>query len=237
MIATGVTILFALLLFVMLYWGEIGFSRAEMAAAATPEIAAEEELFIEPELVDVGEPSSPTEREAAPEALGEPDPKPQPEEVRIPEVKGESQVKTPPTEKLVTQKDPSPVKATEPSSKQTAKVSDPTAAAFSPNNGKQSGKSGSAGAGGTSTGTKGTANGWTFRGCPAPNVKLSNKVTVTVRVTVDEKGKVKSAKASGATPEINAACERAARQASWEPSDPSNRRTATGTITFTIQPK
>lgn len=245
LIAAGVTIIFALLLFIFLFYGKIGLSRGDMAAASVPE-TAEEELFLEPELIDepepmiplaenVGEPESEENAQAAPEALGEPE-KGEPKE-RIPEVKGVSETKTPPKEKLISQQKDSPVKTTEPSGKENKKVSDPAANAFSPHNGKKTGRDGSAGAGGNSTGVVGTANGWNFKGCPKPNVRLSNKVTVTVRVTVDEKGNVTSAKASGATPEINAACAAAARQARWEPTNPNNRRKASGTITFTISPR
>lgn len=244
-VAAGVTLIFAILLALFLYTGHLGFSRNDMAAASIPEIG-EEELFLEPELldpdmtepklVDVGEPEAETSKEAAPEALGEPE-KAEPDPVRIPEVKGKSEKKSPPKEKLVTQKQESPVKSQEPSGKETKKVKDPTAGAFSPHNGRPSGRDASAGAGGTSTGIVGTANGWTFEGCPKPSVRLSNRVTVTVTVTVNEKGKVTSASAKGGTPEINAACVAAARQASWRPSNPDNRRRASGIITFTISPR
>lgn len=237
MVAVGVTVLFALLLMLFLYFGEIGFSREDMAAASTPEIAAEDdELFLEPELIDVGEPDPEVEEQAAPEALGEPEKAPE-TEVRIPEVKGDNPVKAAPKEKLVTQDKPSPVTATTPSGKETKKVSDPLAGVFSPNNGKPTGKAESAGAGGTSVGTSGTANGWVFKGCPKPSVAVKNKVTVTVKVTVNEKGNVISAKASGGTAEINAACEAAARQAKWNPTDPATAQKASGTITFTVVPK
>lgn len=236
MIAVGVTVLFALLLMLFLYFGQIGFSREEMAAASTPEIAAEEELFLEPELVDVGEPEPEAEEEAAPEALGEPEKAPE-TEVRIPEVKGDNPVKTAPKEKLVTQDKPSPVSSPAASGKETKKVTDPLAGAFSPNNGKSSGKAESAGAGGNSVGTTGSANGWVFKGCPKPSVTVKNRVTVTVRVTVNEKGYVTSAKGSGGTAEINAACEAAASKAKWDPTDPATAKKASGTITFTIVPK
>lgn len=246
LIAIAVTVLMALLIFCFLYWGRIGMPRADMAVASTPEIS-DEELFLDPELFeepeevkplkdDVGEPESETQTEAAPEALGEPE-KAEQDQVRIPEVKGKSETKTPPKEKLNTQKKESPVKSQEPSGKENKKIKDPTANAFSPDNGKPTGRNGSSGAGGNSTGVTGTANGWTFKGCPKPSVSLSNKVTVKVKVTVNEKGYVTNATASGGTPEINAACVRAAKQARWEPSDPNNRRKASGTITFTISPK
>ncbi|MDE6271823.1 MAG: hypothetical protein K2M31_02310 [Muribaculaceae bacterium] len=248
LIAAGVTIFVALLIFCFLYWGQVGMPRMDMAAASTPEID-QEELFLEPDLLDeeqppmeakvedVGEPESETSTEAAPEALGEPEKAEPKEEVRIPDVKGKSETKTPPKDKLITQKQESPVKTQEPSGKETKKIADPTANAFSPHNGKKNGRDGQAGAGGSSTGITGTANGWSFQGCPKPSVTLSNRVTVRVNVTVDEKGNVTSAKASGATPEINAACRQAALQAKWKPSDPNNRRKASGTITFTISPK
>lgn len=235
-IAVVVTVVFALLLFLFLYWGEIGFSREDMAAASTPEIAADEELFLEPELVDVGEPEPETQTEAAPEALGEPD-KAEPNEVRIPEVKGKNEEKTPPKEKLVTQEKPSPITSKEPSGKQTSKVTDPTANAFNRDNGKATGKNDKSGAGGNSTGVTGSANGWVFKGCPKPDVKVSNKITIIVSVTVNEKGEVTDAVVkSNAQAEVKQKCKAAALKARWEPTDPKNKRKATGTITFTIFP-
>ncbi len=247
LIAIAVTVLAALFIFCFLYWGRIGMPRADMAVASTPEIS-DEEVFLDPELFedpeevkplreDVGEPETDEQTEAAPEALGEPEKAEPDENIRIPEVKGKSETKTPPKEKLNTQKNESPVKVTEPSGKETKKIKDPTANAFSPDNGKKTGRNGSAGAGGSSSGVIGSANGWTFKGCPKPSVSLTNKVTVKVQVTVDKNGNVTGAKATGGTPEINAACAQAARKARWEPTDPNNRKTASGTITFTISPK
>lgn len=248
LIAALITIIVATLIFLFLFWGKIGVSRADLAAASTPEIS-EEELFLDPELLsepdpieepelqNVGEPETSEESQPAPEALGEPEKAEPKEEVRIPEVKGESNVKTPPKDRLITQQKESSVKSQEPSGKETKKIADPTANAFSPDNGKNTGRNNSAGSGGKSDGITGTVNGWTFKGCPKPNVRLANRVTVSVRVTVNEKGYVTNATATGATPEINEACAQAARKARWEPSDPNNRRKASGTITFTISPR
>ena len=238
LIAAGVTVLVALLLFVFLYWGSIGFDRRQLAESSIPEIGQEEEeLFLDPELLDVGEEESPVEAAPAAEAQGSPEVVPEPKPARAPVVKGEAEKPAPPKEKMITQKAPSPVKATEPKAtdKELAKVEGKTAAAF-PDNGRPEGKNNSAGSGGSSVGRTGKANGWKFNGCPEPKVALRNKTVVTVTVTVDVNGRVTSAKARGGTAEIREACRRAALAATWTPTNPENKKTAHGTITFSIYP-
>lgn len=241
LMAAAVTFIAALLVFVFLYWGEIGIDRRQMAEASIPEIAAleEEELFLDPTLLEVGEEESPVETAPAAVAQGTPEVVPEPEPQRPPVVNGKSEKPAPPKEKLVTQKAHSEVKSSEPkaSESETRKVQSKTAAAFSPDNGNPDGRNNSAGAGGVSVGRTGRANGWKFRGCPTPDVALRNKTVVTVTVTVDENGRVTSAKASGGTAAIREACRRAALGASWTPTDPNNKKTAKGTITFTISPR
>lgn len=114
LIAAAVTSLFALLLFIFLFYGSIGFDRSRMAEASIPEIGQEEELFLDPRLIDPGEDHSPVEEAVAPEAQGSPDVKPEPDESLRPVVKGENPRPAPPKEKPVTRREESPVKATTP---------------------------------------------------------------------------------------------------------------------------
>ena len=245
--AAGITALAALLIFIFLYWGRIGVPRMVMAEASTPEIATlpvddeeEEEQFIEPRLVDPGEPESEKHAEpapaqqGAPEVVAEPDPK-----VTSPVLKGDNPKPAPQKEKLVTQTKPQPVKSEAPpaTDKELQKVQSKTASAFSPDNGTPNGRDAATGTQGTSTGIAGNSDGWKFEGCPAPKVSLRNKTVITVRVTVNSSGRVTSATASGGNASLRATCEAAARQARWKPLDPNNTRTAKGTITFTITPK
>lgn len=243
-IAAAVTILAALIIFIFLYWGKIGLPRQVMAEASTPEIAAmtdeDDELFIEPQLIDPGEPEAETKDAPAPVQQGTPEvvPEPDPKVVR-PVLKGDNPKPAPPKEKLTTQTRTQPVKSEAPSAtdQEVKKVQSKTAGAFSPDNGHPSGRDASAGSQGTSTGISGNSDGWKFEGCPAPKVTLRNRTVITVRVTVNSSGKVTSATASGGNATLRAACEAAARQARWRPLDPANTRTAKGTITFTITPK
>ena len=151
---------------------------------------------------------------------------------------GENPKPAPQVEKKITQKQESPVKATEPpaTNEEQSKISSAMANKFSGKNGATDGKSGSNGSGGTGVGIAGNANGRTFLGCNTPNVTLRHKTTVKVSVVIDATGKVISATASGsADASIRRACEQAARTARW--SEKKGAGETRGSITFTITPK
>lgn len=235
-IAAGVAILAALCLFILLFWGEIRFDRSLLAASSIPESGVEEELFLDPELIDPGEDES--EQQVAPEAeaQGNPEVTEQPENIQ-PVEKGEAEKPAPQKEKHITQKAPSEVKATEPkvTERETQKAQGKVADAFK-NSGNATGKNNASGSGGNSVGISGNTDGWKFLGCPSPKVELTNKTTITVKVTVNSKGMVTSASASGGTAALRAACEAAARKARWKPIANNEAKTAKGIITFTITP-
>lgn len=241
-IAAAVTFAVALLLLLFLFKGGMTFDRAQLASASTPEIEpdTEEELFIEPEILeDLGEENATVQDAPAPAFKGEPEPAPEQNTKLV--VPGKNPAPAPPVEKPVTQHKESPVKATEPpkTNEERKRVTDKMANKFSPKNGSSSGTSGTSGAGGTGVGISGSISGRTFKGCPKPSVELQNKVVVEVRVTIDSAGHVtkatarsKSGKASGT---ILRACERAARGARW--SEDKDTPSASGTLTFTITPR
>ena len=240
--AAIVTLLAALGIFLFLFWGEIGFDRSRMAQASIPEpiMPDEEELFLDPKLIDPGEEESREKTAPAAPAQGMPEVVPEP--VQQPPVVKARPVKekpTPPKDKLTSSKKPSPVKTQEPKAtdKEMKKAQSKTAGAFSPDNGQTKGRNNSNGSSGSSAGISGHSDGWRFLGCPAPEVKLRNRTVITVSVTVNSRGEVTSASAKGGTAPLRAACEQAARRARWKPLDPNNARTARGTITFTITPK
>ncbi|MDE6578849.1 MAG: hypothetical protein K2K58_11850 [Muribaculaceae bacterium] len=233
------TIAAAVIIFLFLYFGYMSFPpvspppKPEIALAATED---EEELFIEPEIVELGEQN--TELKDAPaEALkGEPVQAPV-EQTEVIEP-GPKEKPAPPTPKVVTQKKESAVKATEPSKtdKERQEASSTVASKFSSRNGSPTGSDkGSAGAGGSGIGIAGSAHGRTFQGCPKPDVALRHKTVVKVSVLIDADGKVTEATASGsADASIRRKCEAAAKQARWSP-----KKGATptrGTLTFTITP-
>lgn len=240
-IACAITFVVALALLLFLYFGSLKFDPAMLAAASTPEIAAEDdELFIEPELVsDLGEENAVTEDAPAPMMKGEPEEAPEEQTKLV--TPGKNEKPAPQVEKPVTQTKESPVKATEPpkTSEEKKKVTSKMANKFSGPNGSTTGDTGSSGAGGTGVGISGSVSGRTFKGCPKPSVELQNKVVVEVRVTIDAAGKVTSAtarsKSGKASASILRACEQAARGARW--SEDKDTPSARGTLTFTITPR
>lgn len=202
-----------------------------------PELATiEEEIFIEPKLLNLGEKDATANDEPEPVQQGEPEPAPKDND-RLVEP-GKNPKPAPQKPKLVSSKKESPVKTMEPSvtKQERSKITSSMAKGFSGQNGQVNGKNGSSGSGGEGAGIKGYARGRMFRGCPKPDVTLRHKVTVTVTVTVNEQGNVTSATAQGgASAAIRRACEQAARQARWSPKKGAGE--TRGTITFTITPR
>lgn len=237
-IAAAVTLLTVALMLALLFTCSLSW-RSEVLSESRLEAAEpeDEELFISPELIDLGEMSTPNIDEATPSEIGEP--VKADEEVRKPVERGENPKPAPPVEKKVTQKKESPVKAEEPSAtmEERRRVSSKVAGKFSSKNGAADGKFKSDnGAGASGVGVNGNARGRTFLGCPKPVVELTNKTVVVVDITVNEEGAVTSASARGsASAVIRRKCEQSAMQARW-----SKKRGAgdtRGTITFTITPR
>ena len=237
-LAAFLTFLLTFLLLVALFFGGVSWDREMLAKSSTPELMEEDdELFIEPELVELGEENAVNNDKPAPAIKGEPDPAPEDKaEIIEPGPKPEP---APPKPKLNTQKKESTVKATEPSQtdKEKQKATSSVANKFSRNNGATEGTDqGSSGAGGTGVGVSGNAHGRSFISCPKPDVALRHKTIVTVNVVIDADGKVTEANATGsADAGIRRKCEAAARQARW--SAKKGATSTRGSITFTITPK
>lgn len=236
-IAAAVTFLATLLILLILFFGSMNFDRALMARVSIPEIQEdEEELFIEPELLETGEPDAIFNNSPVPQLKGEPEPDVADNTKLV--TPGDNPKPAPPVDKLVTTPKESPVKATEPTitDEEKKRVTSSVAKGFSGRNGSESGKTGSSGAGGDGVGVQGNANGRTFISCPKPDVTLRNKTIVKVSVVIDADGKVTKASATGgADAGIRKKCEHAARQARW--SAKKGVAETHGSITFTITPK
>ncbi len=239
-IAAGLTFLVTLVLLLVLFFGGISFDRQLLVESSTPEILPEEEeFFLEPELVDLGEETSVnTSTKPAPSLKGEPDPAPEDHaEIVDPGEKPDPVVK--PVQKEITQKKESPVKKEEPSltDKERQKATSSVANKFAPKNGQTEGSDkGTSGAGGDGVGVSGNAHGRTFISCPKPDVALRHKTIVTVNVVIDAEGRVTEASATGsADANIRRKCEAAARQARW--SAKKGATSTRGSITFTITPR
>lgn len=235
-IAAAATFLIALAILLFLFFSGLSFDKELMAQSSIPE-PEEEELFIEPELLeDLGEPDAVNHDSPAPAYKGEPEPAETDNTKLV--VPGENPKPAPPVEKPTTQTKESPVKATTPSvtDEEKKKVTSSVAKGFSGRNGASEGKTGDNGAGGTGAGISGNANGRTFISCPKPDVTLQHPITVKVSVVIDASGKVTSASASGgADASIRRKCEQAARQAKW--TEKKGAGDTRGTITFNIYPK
>ena len=233
MIAAGVTLVAALALLLFLLFTTMTWNREALAQQLTaPEEPEEEEIFLDPELLNLGEEQSVHRDQPAPNPQGEPEPAETNNDRLV--IPGENPKPAPLKEKLVSTPKESEVKTVEPKAtdKERQKITSTMAKGFSSQNGKPDGKDGSAGSGGGGLGIVGSARGRVFNGCPAPRHKL----TVTVNVTVNEQGNVVSATAQGgASAEIRRACERAAMRARWSPKKGAGE--TRGTITFTITPR
>ena len=235
-IAAFLTFLVALAILLTLFFGGISWDRQALAEASTPEIMYEE-VFIEPELVELGEENAVNHDKPAPAMKGEPDPAPEDKaEIIEPGPKPEP---APPKPKLNTQKKESKMKVEEPSQtdKERQKATSSVANKFSHRNGAVEGTDkGTSGAGGTGVGVSGNAHGRSFISCPKPDVALRHKTIVTVNVVIDAEGKVVEATAKGsADASIRRKCEAAARQARW--SAKKGATSTRGSITFTITPR
>ncbi len=237
-IAAALTFIVALAILLVLFFGGISWDRELLAESSTPELM-EEEVFIEPELVELGEETSvQTNSKPAPTLKGEPEPAPV-DHAEIVEPGPKPKPVEKPVVKELTQKKESVVKKEEPSQtdKEKQKATSSVANKFSSKNGSTEGTDkGTSGAGGTGVGVSGNAHGRSFLGCPKPDVALRHKTVVTVNVVIDAEGKVTEASATGsADASIRRKCEAAARQARW--SAKKGATSTRGSITFTIIPK
>lgn len=236
-IAAVATMLIVAAVLVVLFTCSLSWDRAALASASIHEEQSDEELFIDPELIELGETETPEQDQATPAEIGEPE-KADVEQPKAVE-KGENPKPAPPVEKKITQKAESPVKSKEPpaTDEDRRRATSKMAGKFAPKNGAAEGKFHStSGTGSTGVGVTGNARGRTFLGCPKPVVELQNKTVVTVDIVVDEEGHVISAHARGsASSTIRHKCEQSAMKARW-----SAKRGAgdtRGTITFTITPR
>lgn len=238
-IAAVLTFVCALLILLGLFFGGLTWDREALAQASTPEISEEEPIFIETELLELGEENSETEETPAPAPEGEPElAEVDNLEKKIPEVKPEP-VKSPDPQMPASTKE-STVKVKQESGKDEEKknIASTMANKFSSKNGNSDKTNDNAtnGSGGSGVGVTGNANGRSFISCPAPDVALRNKTVVTVNVVIDADGNVTEATASGGgDASVRNKCVAAAKRAKW--SAKKGASSTRGSITFTITPR
>lgn len=242
-IAAAITFGVALVILVLLFVLTVGSDRRMLSETSIPEMQDDEEIYLEPELLtidDPGEEKAETEDEAAPQVPGEPDPGEEEQPVRV--VKNE----VPPVEepvsnkpKLVSTEKPSDVKTSTPPIKkeEEQRVASMAGKFKTDNNGGRTGvETGVSGSGGFGISTTGSVKGRKMLSCPTWKVKLTQKVTVKVQITVDANGNVTSATAiaGSGTPNLRAQCEKMAKGSKWTAQ--AGAAPASGTINFTITP-
>lgn len=240
-IAAALTMALALALLLTLWFGSLSFDRSALAAQSVPEIAPEEEAFLEPELLpENGDEEEEAFDEEAPQAQGMPEPSETENPQKI--VKDENPKPAPPVEKLVTTKKESPVQATTPPKREqeAQKATSAVAGKFNPRNGMAEGKFDSASTATAGVAVSGKMSGRAFLGCPKPDVELRARVVVRVELTVNAEGtvtEVRGATGQAGSPSaaIIAKCKAAAKGARWAPG--AGAAPAPGSITFTITPK
>lgn len=237
-IAALLTSLAALAILLLLLFGSISWDRRALAETPAPQLMKDDELFIEPELVELGEETADNSHKPAPTLKGEPAPAPD-DNADIIDPGPKPEPKPKPVRNEITQKKESKLQQDEAAKteKERKKATSSVADKFSSKNGSPDGAdNGSSGAGGPGIGVSGNAHGRSFISCPKPDVALRHKTVVTVNVVIDAEGKVTEAKASGsASADIRRKCEAAARQARWSPKKGAS--STRGSITFTITPR
>lgn len=237
-LAALITFLIVLAILLALFFGGLSWDRNALAQASISEIAPDEELFIEPELVDLGEESAIKNEDPAPTLKGEPVKAPD-DNAEIVDPGPKPDPKPKPSRNEIAQKKESKIKQQEAArlEKERKQATSKVADKFSSKNGSSEGSDkGSSGSGGSGIGVSGNAHGRTFISCPKPDVSLRHKTVVRVNVVIDAEGKVTEASATGsADAAIRRKCEQAARQARWSPKK--GATSTRGSITFTITPK
>lgn len=243
-IAASVTFGVALIILILLFCLTIGDNRRALAESSIPEFQDEEEVFLEPELLVLdtpGDENAPDIDEAAPQTPGEPDPADEEQPIRVvnnPEKPVEKPVSNKP--KLVADnKNESDLKTSTPplSPEEERRIGSMAGKLKSDNNGSRTGKeAATSGSGGEGVSASGSVNGRTMLNCPTWKVKLTQKTTVKVSITVDADGNVTSATAvSGGTPALRKECEKMARGSKWTKKPGASP--ASGSISFTIRPQ
>lgn len=241
-IAAAVTFVAALIILLLLFFLTVGDSRRALAESSVPEYQDDEEIFLEPELLVLDNPGDEVEQtvdEAAPQPPGEPDPAPEEQPVRV--VRNTEPPKEQPVgnkPKLVADNKESDLKTSAPrlSEEEEKRLASMQGKLKTDNNGAKTGKEAPAsGSGGDGVAATGSLNGRRMLSCPTWKLRLTQKTTVKVNITVDAAGNVTSATAvSGGTPALRAQCEKMARGSKWTAK--AGAAPASGSITFTISP-
>lgn len=242
-IAACATFVSALVIFILLMVLTVGSDRRMLAESSTPELQDDEEYYLEPDFLvldNPGDEEAPDVDEAAPQTPGEPDPAETEQPVRV--VQNKEKPAEPPVSnkpKTVSSKENSDVKSSTPklTEEEERRIASMSGKLKTDNNGSRTGKeSANSGSGGDGISMSGSINGRKMLSCATWKVRLSQKTTVKVNITVDSDGNVISATAvSGGTPNLRKECEKMAKTSKW--TKKAGAQPASGSISFTITPQ
>ena len=251
-IAAAITFVAALVILVLLFVLSVGSDdRRMMSEVSVPEMQDDEEIFLEPELLDMSEPGDELteediqEEEAAPQPPGEPDPAEVEQPQRV--VKNEVPPEEPPVSnkpKLVSTKEPSDVKTSTPklSAEEEKRIAAIGGKLKTDNNGSRTGnesaETGNGQAGMSSQGNLNGDKGRKMLSCPTSRPTLNRDYTIRVSVQVTADGNVKSASlanSGGAPANLTSLCVDLAKKSKWTPK--ADAPIATGTIVFSLKLK
>lgn len=235
-IATSVV---AIMILMILLFTSIGQSIEELIAQK--EMIQEEEIFLDAELMNLGETKQIIDNDPAPKLQGEPEYSDTPSEQLIERGENQTQSLQP---QQVTQADESNLQTTQPpaTEQQESRISSSMRDRFNrPNGNNEDATANTNGSGGTGIGKTGNLKGRTFLGCSNPSISITKEVTVVVRITVNENGIVTNASflsdngPGAGNKRLRNACVNASKQAKW--SAKKGVATQTGTITWHLKPK
>lgn len=241
-IAACVTFGAALVILVLLFILSVGDNRAALAQESIPELHDDEEIFLEPELLQMGndgEEELDLQEEAAPQPPGIPDQGETEQKVSVVQNTTPDNNNTSNQREVISTPKPSDVPAPKPkpSDEDNQRITNMGGNFNSPNNGAVNGQSSpNSGSGGNGVTASGVLKGRQMLSCNRNPIALKPGVTkgvVKVEVVVNAKGDVTSAKAISGPSELFAECERRAKNSKWSASK--GAPDAKGTITFTIK--
>lgn len=242
LIAVGVTLGVVIAIVLVLCFAAMRYEAHLVQASPTPDVVMDEEMFIEPEIIDLNHDGEDliTNADASQKveespAAGMPDPSPTPQPQARPKSTNPDP-NAPKRDTPATQQTPSPVKTTPaPTSKEDEKRLSALTGMKNANNGSDtSHKQTSEGEKQGDVNASGSVSGRKMLSCPSRPTKIKEPVKVVVRIVVDADGKVKSARATSGPAAYRSLCEGWARASQWTPRE--NAPDASGSITFNIRP-
>lgn len=238
--ALAITLLTAVLIVLTLIYTRLGAINSEMMSKANDSVPENDEIFIDAEMYDPGQPEIKEDDQPSAAPQGEPE-KGEEENDRLTVKDDKLPKESAQQPKTVTQKQASDVKVkqTSNSEKESKKISSKMGNAFAPHNGKTDGKQDGSGTGNVGLGVSGL-DGRKRLTDPVVKQFVEKQVTIKIRITVNESGRVTDASfvsdsgpgAGNST--LRNACLAASKRIKWSKKE--GKATDTGILTYKLTP-